>query len=125
MLNWAAKALYGQLLTAGIEIHEYTQSFLHAKVASVDDAWCTVGSSNIDPLSLLLAREANLVVRDHEFARSLRGEIEHLMRAGGRPISPAQWARRNWLIRVGHWCAYGAVRVLITFFAFGARDYRT
>ena len=61
LLHYASRALYGQLLAAGIAIQEYHQSFLHAKVAVVDDHWATVGSSNIDPYSLLMAREANVV----------------------------------------------------------------
>ncbi|MFX5839798.1 phospholipase D-like domain-containing protein, partial [Acinetobacter baumannii] len=64
----AARPVYGPLLEAGVEIHEYAPSFLHAKVAVVDALgdrpWATVGSSNLDPLSLLLAREANVVVED-------------------------------------------------------------
>ena len=60
-----------RLLAAGVEIHEYAASFLHAKVAVVDAHWATVGSSNLDPLSLLLAREANVVVRDRDFAQRL------------------------------------------------------
>ena len=56
----ASRPVYGALLAAGVEIHEYAASFLHAKVAVVDMRWATVGSSNLDPLSLLLAREANV-----------------------------------------------------------------
>ncbi len=66
---------------AGIEIYEYEASFLHAKVAVMDAAHgasATVGSSNLDPLSLLLAREANVFVRDDAFAAELR---EHLLQA--------------------------------------------
>ena len=70
--HYAQEALYGQLLDAGIEIHEYEASYLHAKVAVVDDSWTTVGSSNIDPYSLLLAREANVAVYDAAFAPHLR-----------------------------------------------------
>ncbi|MFN3565036.1 MAG: cardiolipin synthase ClsB, partial [Burkholderiaceae bacterium] len=58
----AQRALYHQFLAGGIEIHEYVPSYLHAKVAVIDGFWSTVGSSNIDPYSLLLAREANVVV---------------------------------------------------------------
>jgi cardiolipin synthase len=62
----AARAAYLSLLNAGVEIYEYTPSFLHAKVAVIDpdgaQCWATVGSSNLDPLSLLLAREVNVVI---------------------------------------------------------------
>ena len=67
--HYATHALYDQLLAAGIEIYEYQASYLHAKVAVVDGQWATVGSSNIDPFSLLLAREANLAVQDSGFRR--------------------------------------------------------
>jgi cardiolipin synthase len=67
----AARALYDELQSHGVRIFEYTPAFLHAKVALVDDDWATVGSSNIDPLSLLLNLEANVVVRDPEFALAL------------------------------------------------------
>ena len=70
--------MYGMLLDAGIEIIEYAPSFLHAKVAVFDSphgAIATVGSSNLDPLSLLLAREANVFVRDDAFAAALRGHL--------------------------------------------------
>src|SRR5690606_8307328 len=66
---YATLALYSNLLDAGIRIFEYRKSFLHAKVAVIDDHWATVGSSNIDPFSLLVAREANVAVRDRGFAR--------------------------------------------------------
>jgi cardiolipin synthase A/B len=67
----AARALYAELRGVGVHIYEYTPAFLHAKVALVDDDWATVGSSNIDPLSLLLNLEANVVVRDAAFAQTL------------------------------------------------------
>ena len=72
----AAQALYEELFAFGVRIFEYTPAFLHAKVAVVDDDWATVGSSNIDPLSLLLNLEANVVVHDTEFARSLGVALE-------------------------------------------------
>ena len=71
LVHYATRALYRQLLDAGVEIHEYQRSFLHAKVAVIDARWATVGSSNIDPVSLLLAREANVVVENGAFARGI------------------------------------------------------
>ncbi len=76
LAGWAARALYGEMLRAGVLIFEYTPAYLHAKVAVVDDDWATVGSSNIDPLSLLVNLEANLAVRDRAFARKLGTHIE-------------------------------------------------
>ncbi len=110
LLRHATKALYGQLLAGGVRIVEYEHSFLHAKVAVVDGWWATVGSSNIDPFSLLLAREANIVVRDTAFAQALRGELGQLESGGGRVVDSHAWSRRSRLARVIDWLAYGLVR---------------
>ncbi|MDP2074079.1 cardiolipin synthase ClsB [Hydrogenophaga sp.] len=75
----ATELLYRHLLRAGVNIFEYNERPLHGKVAVVDDTWATVGSSNLDPTSLSLNLEANVVVRDVEFARQLRERIDHLM----------------------------------------------
>ena len=72
----AARALYDELRGHGVRIFEYTPAFLHAKVALVDDGWATVGSSNIDPLSLLLNLEANVIVRDAGFNATLAARLE-------------------------------------------------
>ena len=110
----AARPVYSALLAAGVEIHEYAASFLHAKVAVVDadqpQAWATVGSSNLDPLSLLLAREANVVVQDTEFAQTLRAQLQHAMLLGGKQIDPAQYTQRSWIKRVQDQVAYIAMR---------------
>lgn len=76
MAAWAARALYGEMLRAGVHIYEYVPAYLHAKVAVVDNDWATVGSSNIDPLSLLVNLEANLAIRDRAFATELGAHIE-------------------------------------------------
>ncbi|MFH1871579.1 MAG: cardiolipin synthase ClsB [Pseudomonadota bacterium] len=75
----ASQLLYGYLMRAGVRVYEYSERPLHAKVAVVDDDWATVGSSNLDPTSLGLNLEANVVVRDETFARHLREQIERLM----------------------------------------------
>ncbi len=72
----AAHALYAELLGHGVEVFEYQPAYLHAKICVVDAQWATVGSSNIDPLSLLLNLEANVVVHDAEFAREVAAEFE-------------------------------------------------
>lgn len=90
----AARPVYGALLAAGVEIHEYNTGFLHAKVAVVDGHWATVGSSNLDPLSMLLAREANVVVEDVQFAQDLRARLLVAMRQHGKPVNPQEYAQR-------------------------------
>jgi cardiolipin synthase len=109
----AARPVYGALLAAGVEIHEYSVSFLHAKVAVIDGHWATVGSSNLDPLSLLLAREANVVVDDVAFAQDLRARLEDAMAQGGVRVDPAVYANRPLRQRLLDRIAFGMVRVLL------------
>ena len=110
----AARPVYGLLLKAGVEIHEYAPSFLHAKVAVIDaeglHPWATVGSSNLDPLSLLLAREANVAVADAEFAQNLRKRLVDAMEHAGRQIDSAAYAARPWRARVLDRLAFVLVR---------------
>lgn len=108
--HYASQVLYDELLAAGIEIHEYTRSFLHAKVGVVDDAWATVGSSNIDPFSLLLAREANLVVLDEDFARTLRQRVEQAIDVDATPILPEHRIKTTRFARLVHAAAYAVLR---------------
>lgn len=107
----ASHALYSDLLASGVNIYELRTCELHAKAAVVDGHWATVGSSNIDPFSLLLAREANIVVDDDGFGRELR---ERLIEACGQAIAldPAHWERRGRLRRLASWLAYGWVRLI-------------
>jgi cardiolipin synthase len=79
----------------------------------VDDDWATVGSSNIDPFSLLLAREANVVERDRAFTAELRGSLLHAMQDGGVELVAADWQHRSSLKRGLSWVAYGLVRLMI------------
>ncbi|MDE2151485.1 MAG: cardiolipin synthase ClsB [Betaproteobacteria bacterium] len=90
---WAAQALYRELIDAGVSIHEYQKAYLHGKVAVVDEAWATVGSSNIDPLSLLVNREANVVVRDAGFAGDLARHVREQMH-WALPIDQARLRQR-------------------------------
>ncbi len=106
-----SRPVYGALLAAGVEIHEYAASFLHAKVAVVDGRWATVGSSNLDPLSLLLAREANIVVRNRAFAEDLRQRLEQAMAQGGRRVDAVAFANRSWRMRVMEHLAFGVMRL--------------
>jgi cardiolipin synthase A/B len=108
--HYATLALYGRLLAAGVEIYEYHASYLHAKVAVIDGEWTTVGSFNIDPFSLLLAREANLVVRDKDFAGDLRSSLLDSIKRDGRRV---ELARANLLTRFFSRISYGLIRFII------------
>lgn len=108
--HYGAQALYDELLRGGVEIIEYRRSFLHAKVAVVDD-WATVGSSNIDPFSLLLAREANVGIHDAGFARQLRARLDAAIDAGGVPIRLQSHQRRPWPVRLMNALAFLVLRI--------------
>ena len=112
-LMFATHAFYNEFLSNNIEIHEYRKSFMHSKVAVVDGRWSTVGSSNIDPFSLFLAREANIMIQDEAFASELYEDIELLMQNGGFKITPQVWVKASILKRIASWIAYGAVRFLL------------
>ena len=124
LLHYASRALYGTLLESGVCILEYHRSFLHAKVAVIDRAWCTIGSSNIDPFSLLLAREANIVVEDAAFAGQLRRSLELAIDGGAREVRTEHWRRRPWPARLAHWACYGFARLLTGVSTYGqAREF--
>ncbi|KQV98023.1 cardiolipin synthase ClsB [Rhizobacter sp. Root1221] len=111
----AARALYDEMLADGVRIFEYTPAFLHAKVALVDSDWATVGSSNIDPLSLLLNLEANVMVRDADFNRSLAHEFDTAVavsqeidaRHQVHPTGVRASVRRWWVA----WCAHVYLKI--------------
>jgi cardiolipin synthase len=114
LVSYASRALYGSFLDAGIEIHEYHRSILHAKVAAFDERFASIGSSNIDPLSLLFAREANIFVDDPAFARELCLSLEEAMRSGARRLAPRQWREQSLLTRLRIWIGYGVARLAIS-----------
>jgi cardiolipin synthase len=120
--HYASRALYGAFLDAGIEIHEYHKSFLHAKVAVVDRHWATVGSSNIDPFSLLLAREANVVIEDDGFAGELRTSLLAAMTEGATQVRRERWKDQPWTTRAMTWASYGLARFLTGVFAYGRAE---
>ena len=92
----AGRVLYDFLLRDGVRVYEYCERPLHGKVAVVDDEWATVGSSNLDPLSLSLNLEANVVVRDPYFAHQLRAKLASLIHKHCREMGPEHRPRPRW-----------------------------
>lgn len=122
LLHFATRSLYSELLAGGVEIYEYQRSFLHAKVAVVDGHWATVGSSNIDPFSLFLAREANVVVQDQSFASQLRTSLLRAIDSGAEAQACAAWQRPPVLRRLMLRLAYNLVRRLTGLAGVGGRS---
>ncbi|MFM6985228.1 MAG: cardiolipin synthase ClsB [Hydrogenophaga sp.] len=109
----AARPVYEPLLAAGIEIRAYAPSALHAKVAVIDRRWATVGSTNLDPLSLLLAREANVMSTDRRFATLLHARLEALFTDQGQALDGHTLAQRSWGQRLADRVAFGLMRALL------------
>ena len=109
----ASRPIYGALLGAGVQIFEYAPSFLHAKVAVIDGHWATVGSSNLDPLSLLLAREANVVIDDVGFAEELRTRLVAAMEIAGPAMEADSYARRPLRQRLQEYVAMLVMRLAL------------
>ena len=123
LLHFASRAMYGQLLQAGVVIQEYHKSMLHSKVAVIDDRWATVGSSNIDPYSLLVAREANVVVRDRDFANELKQELGKMIENGSQRVIHQDWQSRSRLYKAAIWIAYGIVRGAMGLLGYGGDEW--
>ena len=98
----AARMTYDYLLKSGVQIYEYCDRPLHGKVALVDEDWSTVGSSNLDPLSLSLNLEANVLIRDRAFNRDLFERLEDLSNNHCKVMSAEKSPRgRVWHMTVG------------------------
>ena len=121
LLHYASRALYGPFLAAGVQIHEYTRGFLHSKVAVCDGHWATVGSSNIDPFSLLLAREANIVVDDRAFTQDLRASLLEALERRASPVQAEHWRSKSRWIKLKCWIAYQLVRGLLGLTGYGSQ----
>lgn len=91
-----AEMLYNYLVDAGVEVYEYCRRPLHGKIAVQDQHWATVGSSNLDPLSLSLNLEANLIVHDSTFNQTLRDNLEALLQHDCVRVQDDKLPPRTW-----------------------------
>jgi cardiolipin synthase len=89
----------------------------------VDEHWSTVGSSNIDPYSLLMAREANVFVRDNGFNRELKGQLVEMVNVGSRRVAADDWASRPRFYKAAIWISYGIVRLAMGFLGYGGNEW--
>lgn len=110
IVKTAAGLLYDHLLRAGVRIYEYCDRPLHGKVALVDDEWSTVGSSNLDPLSLSLNLEANVIIRDRAFNATLNERLAHLMEHSCKQVEPTPKGRWEGLRLVRSYCVFHLMR---------------
>jgi cardiolipin synthase len=96
LVRLCSRLLYNYLLRDGVVIHEYCQRPLHGKVALVDDQWATVGSSNLDPLSLAMNLEANLIIRDRNLNQRLHDHLQELAQAHCTAVTLQRILRGYW-----------------------------
>ncbi len=113
LLDFASHALYSSFLKQDIEIYEYQKSFMHSKVAVIDQQWAMVGSSNIDPFSLLMSREANIEIDDANFAIQLKHELQQSIDQGSSQVTFNGWQQGHTMRRFFSWVIYGLVRLMI------------
>ncbi|AST69461.1 cardiolipin synthase B [Kosakonia cowanii] len=91
-----AELPYNYLLKGGVKVYEYRRRPLHGKVALMDDHWATVGSSNLDPLSLSLNLEANLIIHDREFNQTLRDNLQKIIEQDCKQVDESMAPKRTW-----------------------------
>jgi cardiolipin synthase len=72
-----------------------------------------VGSSNIDPFSLLLSLEANIVIDDQTFADTIKDSLEQAITKGAKRVFEDSWGSQNIMLRLVSWLSYGVVRFII------------
>jgi len=96
IVHLASRSLYGRLLRAGVRIFEWKgDTILHAKTAVADGYWSTVGSANLDALSLHSNLETNAVIEDGHFSSHLE-QLFHEDLAHCEEVTWAAWQRRSW-----------------------------
>ena len=110
IVKFAASMLYHHLVVAGVRIYEYCERPLHGKVALTDEHWSTVGSSNLDPLSLALNLEANVMIRDRAFNSLLHEHLDELVRKHCRLIEASDLVESNLWRRIRSYFVFHLVR---------------
>jgi cardiolipin synthase len=120
-LDYAVPFLYRSLLKAGVKIAEYEKTLLHGKVAVVDSNWGTVGSSNLDALSLMLNNEANVVLVGDRQIDALREAILVAFDEARR-VDLAHYEARPAGERLLNWLAYTAYRFAMKLLTVGDYD---
>ena len=110
IVKTAAGMLYHHLLRSGIRIYEYCERPLHGKVAVMDDEWCTVGSSNLDPMSLSFNLEAHVILRDRDFTQVLAANLEKLMCNACSQVEEAALPKLEGWAKVQSFLAYHFTR---------------
>ena len=115
--KYAERYLYSWMLRNRIEIYEYQKSVLHAKIASCDDEWATLGSYNINNLSAHASIELNLDIKDRDFVKTVNQTISEIIQNECEQVTIENYEKRkNVFSRIIEWGAYTIVRFLLFVF---------
>ncbi|WP_438502340.1 phospholipase D-like domain-containing protein [Arthrobacter pityocampae] len=96
--DWLSRGFYSSLISAGVRILLYQNSMIHAKTATVDGEWSTVGTANIDRLSLTGNYEINLEIFDRDLAATME-EIFAVDSSNSRELTREEWESRHVVAR--------------------------
>jgi len=107
----ARRSKYGDLLEAGVKLHEYQGRVLHAKTAVIDGAWSAVGSSNLDWRSTVWNNEIDAIILGLDFGGQMEAAFQSDV-AASKTIELAAWRRRGLGERVRELRAKLAERLL-------------
>jgi cardiolipin synthase len=103
--------LYDFILRYNIKIYEYLPSNLHAKVATVDGKWSTIGSYNMNHLSDYGSVETNVNIFDEQFSGHFEALLLDIINKECRQITFEEYSRRKtWLFQLTDWFSYQAIR---------------
>ena len=119
----ATNFLYDFILRNNITIYEYLPSNLHAKVATVDGNWSTIGSYNMNHLSDYGSVEMNADILDNQFTEKFEGLLQEIIEKDCRQVTFDEYIRRKtWLFQITGWFSYQMIRIMMRLmFALGAK----
>jgi cardiolipin synthase len=114
MFKRATSFLYDFILRNNIRIYEYLPANLHAKVATVDGKWCTVGSYNLNHLSDYGSIEINVGILDEEFTGKFEEELKRIIRDDCREVTFEEFSRKRTIFsRLAGWIVYQMIRLMM------------
>jgi cardiolipin synthase A/B len=103
-IYYATRSLYSKMLKSGIDLYEWEERVLHAKIAVVDGSWCTIGSTNLDYFSSFRNLEVNAGILGDRIGNELEDQFA-VDRARSKRVDLAEWKKRPFWIKVIEWFA--------------------
>ncbi|MFZ2341346.1 MAG: phospholipase D-like domain-containing protein [Bacteroidales bacterium] len=118
MFTRATGFLYEYILQNNIKIYEYYPANLHAKVATVDGKWCSIGSYNLNHISDYGSVEMNVNIMNEAFTSGFEKILTDIMKNDCRQVTVEEFLRRRtWWSRFRGWTSYQMIRLLMRIMA--------